>query len=1592
MDMNSEQSTTRAYAHIASAVNSCSERVKACTKTPEARDKYLLKYLDSQQDFEIDLNEVMNVVYWMAKIQARRGIGPRKFGHWVRMLPYEINLPPVGQALKVMETDGFNICKNRLWKLVDASDRKQDDLPDIVKALKTPQGKSRLDQLGHELCTANKCQQAHKDAGDMQQLHKCSETRQECERQAVKFPVEHLLTALEQEEDTAWHWPYKPPADWTPGLIQRGEEKYMAISHVWGDGTGASKREPGTVNRCLFDYFASISKEVGCIAIWWDVVSIPTGNPDARSKALEKMHHNYARAACTIVHDLSLLSIPWTDDGMPCLALVLSSWFTRAWTALELLLSNKVKILFKPGQDGKPVLKDLDEDVLAKRPESSSRAHWLATVLTQQLREPIENVGDLLAILSPRSTSFVRDRTKVAALLAGVPHCDFGKDESYITQLIIKYLGKIPYTCLLHGKPTMTIRGGFSWCAATLDDMPVDVSKDIGDESETKYLDIDQGGAAEGEWLCRSLNEADPEKIHPYGDDLSSHVKVQVALRDWKNCLLLKVDGTGNELLALLVTPLHTVTLKRGRMLKCRYVGVVLEEVQKEAREEAQEEPSGNETQNLWNSYLVRIGGHDGGGAEPISGKDALERMRSELGPREVEDAPIVDYDPDAEDRMKRSQSSASRDLDVGEHARDHNFALLDPPQPWALLNPVSEPDSTHLKQAVLKENRKAMRWLVRNGLSLRQDELEDIILQRTSAGRAMNLKGITILGDILAEQKPKWDQAIKIYLFANNKYERAANVNTLDKFRLKQSLGSVYLKKAAIESGKRTDLNDAEDLLKDVLRACDEARLQQAKAKAEFANGAKIYPDARTSSNRPSGQKKEVTKDQAVKKRAQKAAEKIRQLDDAWFRLELKAIADLALLYIGQYEFERAAEVYRRPFRAEGDVLPPENEVFRVLWNNREMEPYEKKDRDPRAARLYKSALQNFSTMFHEKHLLVLLTTLHLGVNYMLQATKVRDAEKLLRHAEVGLEAYCEPNLDHPIVQLAKYHRGILCMRRGYGEEAEKMLNAVRPGTVDLRGLRSKDHWLTPAAMCALGQNALLQNDFQKAQSLYQEVLRVYHKAIPVKATSKPNDNIPDTIVSIIMQTYVGLASAYHQNKNKADKVDAVALCERMLETLKERYRHRQIQFHLQECETLELLSGIYKDEGRFGKAKDAAQQALNGFEHLDGHRSFGYLRAMEKLAILDQEEGKLQEAETRWIQVVDGYSEALGPHHEKALRARWQLGSLYLSRRKLKDAEAACSEAYKGLDQTLGPDNPLTMRAARTLGEVYRSNGKYREATHMFTRYNQFTCHSTAGNPTEHNEHAKARSAVDLGEVVGLVDDPRHRDEATKWFQTALNILLTMKPSYDLYDAQLRFGRLHKQRGRFDDANQYLKLSFNGFNQLKYSDRALEAALVWGHTKLLKREADARSWIESAYAQIQGKSEINIFVKLEACMVYGELRLMSKEMMAQGAVDLKEVLRRYEADAGLPGGHPTRIRIMDRLIKHYSSQGNSSEADAMRISKFDALVTAYGEDEANMIMHMTESTVSPTLYRRSEKHGGRQELSTHQHPLAFRQPHLKR
>src|SRR4051794_40024482 len=111
----------------------------------------------------------------------------------------------------------------------------------------------------------------------------------------------------------------------------------------------------GLVHCCLDAYFRRITARLNCTGFWWDTISLPTDDK-VRKREIDTMHHKYRSATHTVVHDNYLVDFEWADDGTPCIALVLSSWFTRGWTALELHESKSVKVLYKGPDPQNPLI------------------------------------------------------------------------------------------------------------------------------------------------------------------------------------------------------------------------------------------------------------------------------------------------------------------------------------------------------------------------------------------------------------------------------------------------------------------------------------------------------------------------------------------------------------------------------------------------------------------------------------------------------------------------------------------------------------------------------------------------------------------------------------------------------------------------------------------------------------------------------------------------------------------------------------------------------------------------------------------------------------------------------------------------------------------------------------------------------------------------------------------------------------------------------------------------------------------------------------------------------------------------------------
>ena len=382
----------------------------------------------------------------------------------------------------------FKLCLRRIWAVAASLPDKERSLPGLIPPVDTFTVPSHSGpHHEHEQCTFGFCEHSRIDFTSVSQHHECDDTSGCGSRYVFNLPA--LDQRVERGTSTAWKLVSGKPDD-VPSLLDP-TQPYMAVSHVWADGTGAGNWPLGEVNRCLYDFFCGIARSFQCEGCWWDAVSIPR-NVKARSKALTVMHNNYADARITLVHDLYLRKWDWVDAPTACFAIAMSPWYSRGWTALELAKSHKVKIMFNSRDAPGYVIKDLDIDILEQVPEISP--HFpMAKAISRLRNATFDNLSDLLSTLVPRDTSRPRDVPIISGLLAGVD-VSGGLSQQEVYQRILRKFGKVAQGHLFHNSATMAALG-FSWCPTNITDMPLATM-----EAAATLLDLKENGDLEGTW------------------------------------------------------------------------------------------------------------------------------------------------------------------------------------------------------------------------------------------------------------------------------------------------------------------------------------------------------------------------------------------------------------------------------------------------------------------------------------------------------------------------------------------------------------------------------------------------------------------------------------------------------------------------------------------------------------------------------------------------------------------------------------------------------------------------------------------------------------------------------------------------------------------------------------------------------------------------------------------------------------------------------------------------------------------------------------------------------------------------------------
>ncbi|KAG2417091.1 hypothetical protein HFD88_008309 [Aspergillus terreus] len=513
------------------------------------------------------------------------------------------------------------ICPNRIWCIAKSLPGGIQTLPQLLSSPGATVYKGNKED--HELCTFDFCERSRLDFTSVPQLHERLHCRTKyCYPQ--HFSLDQVENAVRNDKPTAWR---------LNGVsVLQPQERYMAISHVWSDGTGSGTRGAGTVNKCLFDFFAQLASRFSCSGLWWDTISIPT-DKRLRSKALRVMHRNYERAAITVVHDCFLRNCEWIDAESARFAVIMSPWFSRGWTALELKMSQRVKVIFK-GPDG-PVLKDLDADVLELDPIRPTRNKDPVREAILKLRNrEIADINHILTVLSPRHTSWPQDMSLISGLFAGI-RIPAHSTQQAIYQEILQKVGKVSYGHLFHSFATMS--HGYDWCPANLLDLPV--------TPPGPTLSVERSGNVFGKWdvLCLDYIPAERyiwNRTHPMIES-----KIRRALHNPDRHVLLSesnTDGSDGVIRrALLVRP---EIKSDGYCCKCHcdYVGPVYFHP---ALTQSDFHHSGCVT-----GLVVHIGGFNGSSQGHRSAWAAIQEAKCAMESRQLEAEPY--HDPQSPQEM----------------------------------------------------------------------------------------------------------------------------------------------------------------------------------------------------------------------------------------------------------------------------------------------------------------------------------------------------------------------------------------------------------------------------------------------------------------------------------------------------------------------------------------------------------------------------------------------------------------------------------------------------------------------------------------------------------------------------------------------------------------------------------------------------------------------------------------------------------------------------------------------------------------------------------------------------------------------------
>lgn len=132
-------------------------------------------------------------------------------------------------------------------------------------------------------------------------------------------------------------------------------KRYVAISHVWVDGTGNARGNalPSCQLHKFQDAVLKLFTDLGTdeqIPFWVDTICVPFKDGATKKLALQHMERVYRQAERVLVFDSALMQVSLDASARECLTRIeICSWNERLWTIQEAAFAKVLAFQFKDG-------------------------------------------------------------------------------------------------------------------------------------------------------------------------------------------------------------------------------------------------------------------------------------------------------------------------------------------------------------------------------------------------------------------------------------------------------------------------------------------------------------------------------------------------------------------------------------------------------------------------------------------------------------------------------------------------------------------------------------------------------------------------------------------------------------------------------------------------------------------------------------------------------------------------------------------------------------------------------------------------------------------------------------------------------------------------------------------------------------------------------------------------------------------------------------------------------------------------------------------------------------------------------------------